>query len=84
MFEFRSNERNERHGGTLTHEIKARTRFSTTQVSTTDLDQMFQSLRDSAGVMAYCTGLEQTLDEKGATDYDVSRVVANQNVLLMN
>jgi hypothetical protein len=34
--------------------------------------------------MAHCTGLEQTLDEKRATDYDVSRVVANQNVLLMN
>ena len=45
---------------------------------------MFQSLRGSARVMAHCTGLELTLDEKGATDYDVFRVVANQNVLLMN
>jgi hypothetical protein len=36
------------------------------------LDQIFQSLRDSAAVMARRTGLEQILDEKGATDYDAS------------
>jgi hypothetical protein len=36
------------------------------------LDQMFQSLLDSAGVRINCTGLEQILDEKGATDYDAS------------
>ena len=36
------------------------------------LDQMFQPLRDTAGVMANRMGLEQMLDEKAATDYDAS------------
>jgi hypothetical protein len=36
------------------------------------LGQMLESLRDSAGVRINCTGLEQILDENGATDYDAS------------
>jgi hypothetical protein len=44
----------------------------TTQGFYNRLDQMFQSLPDPAGVMTNCTGSEQTLDEKGATDYDAS------------
>jgi hypothetical protein len=83
VFEFRSSGRNERYGHPFTHEKRRASAFHHKGFYNR-LDQMFQSLRDSARVMAHCTGLEQTLDEKGATDYDVSRVVANQNVLLMN